>query len=224
MVINWNADKPHRCPRCHTITVDSPSSREVYTCCNCGTQFARFPRLQRALRHAGITCEACTKRHPVPVDGHAFGFLRRRHAGVGTTAQRQFEAWLHETDEVPDHRDRVRYLNTLTSRADAMAEIAEWQTFCLHEEEDRSPVIAVVVDEDYDRWGPTTPVTVQDGFSDGSLEVYGVGIMGPHPRRGRFHAVPGTFTWGLIAPCGLEGLYSQPHLLPEALLPYAPQT
>ncbi|MGW1290929.1 hypothetical protein ACWD4N_47145, partial [Streptomyces sp. NPDC002586] len=59
-VIDWNSNKPHQCPHCHHDTVANPSRWDVYTCCNCATRFARFPRLQRFLRHVGVTCEFCT--------------------------------------------------------------------------------------------------------------------------------------------------------------------
>ena len=211
-VIDWYRNKAYQCPQCNHDTVESPSKWEVYTCCNCSTRFARFPRLQRFLRHVGVTCEYCTERHPVPVDGKPFGYLRRRHVGVGTYAQHRFEAWQYDTDEVTDHRDGVRYLNTSSTRAEAMAEIA-WYRSIGPVEDDLSPVLAVVADEDFDKYGPDVTRTQRDGFLDGTLEVYGVGVLRaylpPHRRRGQFHVDTASFTWGLIAPHGLEGIYTE---------------
>ncbi|MEU5476846.1 hypothetical protein [Streptomyces mirabilis] len=222
MVIGWNRDKTYQCPQCHHDTVEMPSSWEVYTCCNCGTRFARFPRLERLLRHVGMTCEACTERHPVPVDGQPFGFLRRRH--MGHNDRFLFEGWLHDPDEVPDHRDGVRYINTRASRVDAVADIAHWRSFLGRAEDDLSPVLAVVVDEEFDKWGAAWTADGRlDGFYDRTLKVYGVGVVHPHPNHGRFHADAGTFTWGLIAPSGLEGLFTQVGRLPESLAAHAPQ-
>ncbi|WP_329020297.1 hypothetical protein [Streptomyces sp. NBC_01601] len=224
-VIDWNSNTSFSCPQCNHDTVADPSKWEVYTCCNCATRFARFPRLQRFLRHVGVTCEVCTERHPVPVDGEPFGYLRRRHNGIGTYAPDQFEAWLYDTDEIPDHRDGVRYLNTRPSRAEAMADLAHWRSMFGPVEDGLSPVLAVVVDETFYKYGPDTTEEQQDGFLNGSLEVYGVGILrpyvAPHRRRGQFYADTDTFTWGLIAPTGLEGLYTK--TVPESLAAHALQ-
>jgi hypothetical protein len=136
----------------------------------------------------------------------------------------QFEAWLYDTDEVTDHRDGVSYLNTRASRAEAMADLAHWRSIG-PVEDDLSLVLAVVADEEFYKYGPDATEEQQDGFLDGVLEVYGVGILrpytAPHPRRGQFHADSDTFTWGLIAASGLEGIYTR--AAPEALTPYAPQ-
>jgi hypothetical protein len=223
-VIDWARGATYACPRCNHDTVGVFSSWVVSTCCNCGTRFARFPRLQRFLRHVGVTCEVCTARHPVSVDGEPYGFVRRRHAGVGTDEPFLFEAWLYDTDEVPDHRDRVRYVNTRDSRADALADIAHQRSFLGRDEDDLSPVLAVVADEQFDKmYGPGLTDAQTSQLIKGSLEVYGVGILRPHPKHGRFHADADTFTWGLIAPSGLEGLYTQARHLPEALVAHAPQ-
>ncbi len=58
MIVKWNEDKPHRCLGCHAVAVSSedPSSWAVYTCCRCGTRFARWPSLWRLLRDAGVAC------------------------------------------------------------------------------------------------------------------------------------------------------------------------
>ncbi|MGW1998426.1 hypothetical protein [Embleya sp. NPDC001921] len=58
-VTRWNADKPHRCPDCHAIAVSGhrASPWRVYTCCRCGTRFARRPWLARLLPDAGHTCD-----------------------------------------------------------------------------------------------------------------------------------------------------------------------
>lgn len=225
MVINWNSNTSFSCPRCNHDTAAEPSSWEVYTCCNCGTRFARFPRLQRFLRHVGITCEFCTERHPVPVDGEPFGFLRRRHNGIGTYAQHQFEAWLYDTDEIPDHRDAVRYVTTCSSRADAMADLAHWRSFLGRTEDDLSPVLAVVIDEKFDRYGSDATEEQQSGFLEGSLEVYSVGVLrpyaAPHRQCGQFYADADTFTAGLIASSGLEGIYTT--AAPPSLSAHAPQ-
>lgn len=194
----------------------------MYTCCNCATRFARFPRLQRVLRHVGVTCEVCTERHPVAIDGEPFGFLRRRHNGVGLYAQRQFEAWLYDTDECAGSRDRVRYVNTCASRTEAMAALA-WRRSIGLAEDDPNPLLAVVVDEEFSKYTPEISDTLADSFLDGTLEAYGVGILRAyapaHPRRGQFHA--DTFTWGLIAPSGLEGLYTR--AAPTSLAAHAPR-
>ncbi|MEV7929653.1 hypothetical protein [Kitasatospora sp. NPDC088779] len=224
MVIKWYSNKSYQCPQCRHDTVASPSNWEVYTCCNCGTRFARFPHLQRFLRHAGITCEVCTLRYPVPVDGEPFGFLRRRHSGVGMNTEHRFEAWLHDTEEITDHRDAVRYVNTRSSRAEAMADLAYWRSFLGRDEDDLSPVLAVVTDDQFDTYGPDTAEEQQGGLLDGTLGVYGVGVLrpyaAPHPGRGQFHADARTFSWSLIAPSGLEGIYTR--LLPEALAAFHP--
>ncbi|OEV09205.1 hypothetical protein [Streptomyces nanshensis] len=228
-VIDWYSNKAYQCPRCRHDTVADPSSWEVHTCCNCATRFARFPRLQRFLRHVGVTCEVCTERCPVTVDGEPFGFLRRRHSGVGMYAPHPVEAWLHDTDELPDHRDGVRYRNTRPTRAEAMAVLAWWRSMFGPVEDDLSPVLAVVVDDEFFRYGPDTTDEQHDGFHKETLEVYGVGILRPylppHRRRGWFYADSGTFTWGLIAPAGLEGLYTRNWTgqLPEALAAHAPR-
>lgn len=225
MVIDWYSSKTYQCPQCKHDTVASPSSWEVYTCCNCATRFARFPRLERFLRHVGVTCEVCTERHPVPVDGELFGFLRLRHSGIGMYAESQVEAWIYDTDEVSDHRDGVRYRNTRPSRAEAMADLAWHRSMFGPVEDDLSPVLAVVIDEKFYKYGPQVTREQRDGFGEGSLEVYGVGVLRPyaatHPRRGQFYADTDTFSWGLIAPSGLEGLYTKK--APAALAAYAPQ-
>ncbi|MGW7410191.1 hypothetical protein ACWGI9_42075 [Streptomyces sp. NPDC054833] len=65
----------------------------------------------------------------------------------------------------------------------------------------------------------------RNAFLDGTLEVYGVGVLractAPHHRRGLFHADTATFTWGLIAPSGLEGIYT--NTAPKSLAAHAPQ-
>ncbi|MFE6274081.1 hypothetical protein ACFVQ9_35430 [Streptomyces goshikiensis] len=219
MILDWNSNTSASCPRCDHDTVANPTSWEVYTCCNCGTRFARFPRLQRVLRHVGITCEFCTERHPIPVDGQPLGFLRRRHNGTGMYAEHQVEAWLYDTDEIPDHRDAVRYRSTRSSRAEAMADLAHWHSVFGPVEDDLTPVLAVVADETFYKYGPDATDAQRNGFLDGTLDVYGVGILrpytAPHPRRGQFYADTDTFTWGLIAPSGLEGIYTRQ--LPEPL-------
>lgn len=57
-VLRWNTDKPHRCPDCHAVAVsiETPRSWRVYTCCRCATRFTRWPRLARLLPDAGIFC------------------------------------------------------------------------------------------------------------------------------------------------------------------------
>ncbi|MET7693842.1 hypothetical protein ABZT06_38755 [Streptomyces sp. NPDC005483] len=224
-VIDWYSNKTYQCPQCHHDTVADPSRWEVYTCCNCATRFARFPRLQRFLRHVGVTCEFCLKRHPVTVDGERFGFLRCRHNGVGMYTEHQFEAWLYDPDKVTAHHDGATYLGTRASRAEAMADLAHWRSMFGPVEDDLSPVLAVVVDEQFYKYGTDMSEEQRDGFLDGTLEVYGVGILrafpARHRRRGQFHADTATFTWGLIAPSGLEGLYTR--RAPKSLAAYAPQ-
>ncbi|WP_331751911.1 hypothetical protein OG713_46040 (plasmid) [Streptomyces sp. NBC_00723] len=195
---------------------------EVYTCCNCATRFAR---LQRILRHVGVTCEFCTERHPVLVDGKPFGFLRCRHNGVGMYTGHQFEAWLYDTDEFADHRDGVHYRSTRASRAEAMADLAHWRSMFGPIEDDLSPVLTVVADEQFNKYGPGVTGEQRDALLEGTLEVYGVGTLRaytpPHPRRGQFYADTATFTWGLIAPSGLEGIYTG--AAPKSLAAYAPR-
>lgn len=57
-VTSWNHDKPHRCPGCHAVAVSAerPRRTRIYTCCQCGTRFARWPRLWRFLADAGVRC------------------------------------------------------------------------------------------------------------------------------------------------------------------------
>lgn len=197
----------------------------MHTCCNCATRFTRSPRLQRFLRYAGVTCNFCTERHPVTVDGEPFGFLRRRHDGVGMYTEHQFEAWLYHTDEFADHRDGVRYRSTHASRAQVMADLAHWRSMFGPIEDDFSPVLAVVADEQFNTYGPDVTGEQRDAFLEGTLEVYGVGALRaytpPHPRRGQFYADTATFAWGLIAPSGLEGIYTS--AAPKPLAVYAPQ-
>lgn len=55
-VIEWNWDKPHRCPRCHTTLYTSARrERARLQCCHCNTFFARDP--DAAHRWPVITCE-----------------------------------------------------------------------------------------------------------------------------------------------------------------------
>lgn len=227
-VVDWDINKPHQCPQCGHDTVADPSRWEVYTCCNCGTRFARFPRLQRFLRHAGITCEVCTEQSPVRVDGQPFGFLRRRHAGRGIGAPSLFEAWLHDTDYLRYSRGGDSYLNTCSSRADAMTELAWRRSMCGPIEDDPSPVIAVVADEETFKFGLDATDEQRNGFRDGTMEVYNIGVLrqipAPHPRHGQFYADPKSFTGDvIIAPAGLEGIYTHARLLPKALAGGAPQ-
>ncbi|MER0476765.1 hypothetical protein ABR737_00030 [Streptomyces sp. Edi2] len=112
-VINWQTGATYACPRCNHDSAADPTSWKVFTCCNCGTRFARFPRLQRFLRHVGITCEFCTERHPVVVDGKPFGFLRMRHNGIGLHAHHQVEVWTYDRDEEPRHKDGVLHRDHL---------------------------------------------------------------------------------------------------------------
>ncbi|WP_435218753.1 hypothetical protein [Streptomyces sp. bgisy034] len=222
-VIHWYSNKTYQCPRCHHDTVANPSRWEVYTCCNCATRFARFPRLERFLRHVGVTCEDCTERHPVTVDGEPFGFLRHRHNGVGTYARRQVEAWMYDMHQYQDSPDGACYVNTRASRAEAMADLA-WRRSHGSVRDDLSPVIAVVVDEEFNRYAPDISDALSSSFSDGTLDVYGVGTLrpyaAPHPRRGQFYADTTTFIWALIAPSGLEGMYTS--AAPRSLAAYAP--
>ena len=227
-VVDWNINKAYQCPQCGHDTVADPSRWEVYTCCNCGTRFARFPRLQRFIRHAGITCEVCTERIPVPLDGQPFGFLRRRHAGRGSSGPSLFEAWLHDTDYLRYSRGGDSYLNTRSSRAEAMTELAWRRSMFGPVEDDPSPVIAVVADEETFKYGLDTTDEQHSGFRTGTLEIYRVGVLrqipAPHPRRGQFYAERDIFNWGVvIAPAGLEGLYTHARHLPKALAGYAPQ-
>jgi DNA-directed RNA polymerase subunit RPC12/RpoP len=60
-VSRWNEDKRHRCPRCHAVTIDTGPPRPwvVYSCCRCGTRFARWPRLGWLLPDARAYCSEC---------------------------------------------------------------------------------------------------------------------------------------------------------------------
>ncbi|OEV07946.1 hypothetical protein, partial [Streptomyces nanshensis] len=78
-----------------------------------------------------------------------------------------------------DHRDGVRYRNTRPTRAEAMAVLAWWRSMFGPVEDDLSPVLAVVVDDEFFRYGPDTTDEQHDGFHKETLEVYGVGILRP---------------------------------------------
>jgi hypothetical protein len=60
-VNRWNADKKHRCPRCHAVTIDvgPPRSWRVYRCCRCATLFTRWPLLAWLLPDARVYCSEC---------------------------------------------------------------------------------------------------------------------------------------------------------------------
>ncbi|MEU8952008.1 hypothetical protein [Streptomyces sp. NPDC048489] len=227
-VTGWNTNKPHRCPQCAYDVIAAPSRWEVYTCCNCATRFARYPRMQRILRHTGIMCEVCTEQIPVRVNGQPFGFLRRRHAGRGFGAPLYlFESWLYDTDHMRSHGG-IRYLNTRPTRADAMAELAWKRSVLGPVEDDPSPVIAVIADEETFKYGLDSTDEQQSGLRSGALEVYRVGVLrqipAPHPRRGQFYTDPDPLDWDVaIAPAGLEGLYTHARHLPEPLAAHAPQ-
>lgn len=52
MTERCNPDKPHRCPRCHTVTVHYPARVRWwrrYRCCQCRTVFTRWLLLARLL-------------------------------------------------------------------------------------------------------------------------------------------------------------------------------
>ncbi|MET8210577.1 hypothetical protein ABZT51_32015 [Streptomyces sp. NPDC005373] len=103
-------------------------------------------------------------------------------------AEHQFEAWLYDMDEFADHRDGVRYRSTRTSRAEAMADLAHRRSMLGSIEDDLSPVLAVVADERFNRYGPGSSAT----RCDGTLEVYGVGILRAFaaPHRGAGSSTP----------------------------------
>lgn len=54
----WNADKPHRCPSCHTVAIDvgRPRRLTVYTCCRCGARFTCWPKIAALLPDSGVVC------------------------------------------------------------------------------------------------------------------------------------------------------------------------
>lgn len=56
VIVIWNGDKPHRCPKCHAVTVTTEKPRQyvVYTCCLCGTNFSSDPYLEKEI--VGIAC------------------------------------------------------------------------------------------------------------------------------------------------------------------------
>ncbi|MGW1291082.1 hypothetical protein ACWD4N_48020, partial [Streptomyces sp. NPDC002586] len=103
-------------------------------------------------------------------------------------------------------------------------DLAHWRSMFGPVEDDLSPVLTVVVDEQFNKYGPDVTEEQRDAFLDGTLEVYGVGTLRayvpPHPRRGQFYADAASFTWGLIAPSGLEGIYTS--AAPKSLAAYAP--
>lgn len=80
-VLRWNEDKPHRCPRCHTVVIwnGRPQWWRLYICCRCTARFARWPALARWLRPTG-----CDNDHP---DGcpqpatHDYSTTRKRYWG-----------------------------------------------------------------------------------------------------------------------------------------------
>ncbi|MFJ8158527.1 hypothetical protein [Streptomyces sp. NPDC094468] len=224
-VVGRHENKPYQCPQCHTDTIEDLSRWKVYTCCNCSTRFARFPRLERFLRHVGVTCEHCTGRLPVTVDGEPFGYLRRRHSGIGTYAGYRFEAWLYDPDRPSGHPDGARYINTGSSRTQAVADLAYWRSFLGRTEDDLSPVVGVVADEEFNKYSPDLSEAEQTALQERSLEVYGVGALrsfpAGHRRHGQFYGDTKTFTWGIIAPYGLEGIYTT--ALPASLAAHAPQ-
>lgn len=139
--------------------------------------------------------------------------------------EHQFEAWLYDMDGFADRGDGVRYRSTRASRAEAMADLAHWRSMFGPVEDDLSPVLAVVADEQFDKYGPDVTEEQRDAILDGTLEAYGIGVLRAfvplHPRRGQFHADTATFTWGLIAPSGLEGIYTR--AAPKSLAAHAPQ-
>lgn len=58
-MLTYNDDKPHRCPACHAVTIDTGEARRKLTlasvtCCRCGVRFTRWPRL--VLWHRGVVC------------------------------------------------------------------------------------------------------------------------------------------------------------------------
>ena len=72
MTVHWNTDKPHRCPRCHTV-VDagqSPTWRAVYECCRCWIRFARWPWLVRFLPTWVFPVRTCVEPHEAYPDPH----------------------------------------------------------------------------------------------------------------------------------------------------------
>lgn len=55
--IEWNADKPHRCPNCHSVTDRNILSRwAVVTCCRCGARFTKYLKVARFLPKIGVVC------------------------------------------------------------------------------------------------------------------------------------------------------------------------
>ncbi|MFD9464268.1 hypothetical protein [Streptomyces sp. NPDC060027] len=83
-----------------------------------------------------------------------------------------------------------------------MAELAHWRSFLARDEDDLSPVLAVVADESFYKYGPDMTEEQEAGFREGTLEVYGVGVLrpyaSPHRRRGQFYVDEMTFTWGTV--------------------------
>lgn len=64
-VFRWNFDKPHRCPRCHSVyTTGKVPKWSIMRCCRCDALVTRFPRLWRFLPYRGVVC---TTHGPVSV-------------------------------------------------------------------------------------------------------------------------------------------------------------
>jgi len=58
MIMQWNLDKPHRCPSCHAIYIErQPSRFVIYRCCRCGVGITRWPWLAPILPDRGVVCE-----------------------------------------------------------------------------------------------------------------------------------------------------------------------
>lgn len=65
--VRWNVDKKHRCPRCHTVVIQSmlPRSHRRYQCCRCGTIFTRWPKISWLWRL--YPCNECyVNKGPTP--------------------------------------------------------------------------------------------------------------------------------------------------------------
>ncbi|PRX91930.1 hypothetical protein [Allonocardiopsis opalescens] len=103
MVERWDLDKPHRCPRCWACAVvGRPRFRSlrVYTCCRCGTRFARWPRLARVLIWSPLLCGEHTEVE-TPM-GHRHAAIRDMLAGRVTVSELAAAQGIRAPQDVAD--------------------------------------------------------------------------------------------------------------------------
>ena len=71
MIVEWNDDKPHRCPECHSVLkVGSKRMRSwfVHECFHCGCRFTRWPFLRWLLPRRTADCGCAEKLRAVFAD------------------------------------------------------------------------------------------------------------------------------------------------------------